>query len=60
MNIEDAIRSMDRYTRDELHQLCQAYLKYHSADVLREISAILQNFGSDEDDVDEIQKVLRR
>lgn len=60
MSLEDAIRSMDRYTRDELKQLCEAYQRNHSSAVLREIAAILKNWGADEDDPDEIQKVLRR
>ena len=60
MSLEDAIRSMDRYTRDELKQLCEAYEKNHSSAVLREISDILKNWGADDDDPKELQKVLKR
>lgn len=58
-SLDDAIRSMDRYNRDYLHNLCQEYLRSHSSSVLREIRDMLSNFGCDEDDPYEIEKVLR-
>lgn len=58
MNYEDAIRAMDSYTRRELHELCQEYLRSHSSSVLEKISEIMKNWGSDEDDPKVLVKKL--
>ena len=58
MTCEEAIRKMDSTTRRELHMLCQEYLKTHSSSALRQISAIMKNWGSDEDDPKVLVKSL--